>query len=215
MIVFSTMVAGVKAVLLTSSYFAAEVSAGSAIEAIGKTIELPFPNPQLILGVGGLTYHSEIDTWTATSALYPGSSLDEKYPGATTPRFYHMKLDFDAPSIEFVSDPIPVRDFDIGSSASSSLKLEDAAAFPEPALSSTSSPLEKDLWLASEGNSYLTSTNVFFSKDFGSPDLNTFDPDTYSVSRLFRVDAISGNILEDAIIPPFAQWDGHYDWEST
>jgi hypothetical protein len=206
--------------LLISSFLTSSegggVTGSSLLEAIGKPIELSFPNPQLILGVGGLTYHREIDTWTATSETYVGSSLDDEFPGASTPRFYHMKLDFVENSLEFVSGPIAVSDSNVDNSTSSTnLKLEDVAAYPEPALSSASTPLQKDLWLASEGNSHLATTNVFFSKDYGPPDLNTFDPETYSPSRLLRVDAASGQVLEEATIPSFAQWDGHYDWEST
>ncbi len=215
-----TPVGIIKYLLIGSSCLTWGVSGSSLLETIGKPIELSFPNPQLILGVGGLTYHPEIDTWTATSETYVGGSLDDEYPGASTPRFYHMKLDFYAASVEFISDPIFIVDTNKSStsttrSLSSSLKLEDAAAYPEPALSSASTPLEKDLWLASEGNSHLASTNVFFSKDFGPPDLNTFDPETFSPSRLFRVDAASGEVLEEVNMPSFAQWDGHYDWEST
>jgi hypothetical protein len=62
----------------------------------------------------------------------------------------------------------------------------------------------------SEANSHLATTNKFFSKDFGAPDLSTFDPVTYETS-LVRVDGITGTIVEKASVPDFAQWDGTYD----
>ena len=43
-------------------------SAGSpTLEPIGKPIRLPFPNDQLILGVGGFSYNTYDNIWTASS----------------------------------------------------------------------------------------------------------------------------------------------------
>ena len=84
------------------------------------------------------------------------------------------------------------------------LKLEDIAVVPNT----------NHVWLVSEAHSQLVQTNVFLSKDFGTPDLSSFDPETYSTSRLIRVDARTGSILEEAVLPEFSQWDGEYSWDA-
>ena len=42
-------------------------AAPAALEQVGKALRLPFPNEQLILGVGGLGYNADADIWTASS----------------------------------------------------------------------------------------------------------------------------------------------------
>lgn len=188
------------AVLLT-----VEAAVSHPFEQIGTAIKMPFPNQQAILGVGGLTYHRDIDIWTASSENIIGTKLDIKYPVASVPRLYHMKLDFNASTVEFLFDePVFIEPSD-------GLKIEDMDSLP---VQIGIDPLERDIWLVSEANSKLSTTNIFLSKDFGSPDLNTFDPDTFSTSRLIRVDSVTGVVYEEAVVPSFAQWDRTYDWES-
>jgi hypothetical protein len=120
-----------------------------------------------------------------------------------------MKLDFEDASVQFILDePIVVRP-DTG------LKLEGLAIVAEDGFSSFIDPIDKDIWLASESHSHLAKTSKFLSKDFGPPDLSSFDRETFSSSRLVRVNGATGDILEEATLPPFVLWDLEYDWEST
>jgi len=119
-----------------------------------------------------------------------------------------MKLDFNSGSIDFVLDAA------IFVQPSTGLKLEDLALVPEDSFTRLD-PLDRDVWLASESHSHHAKTSKFFSQDFGPPDLSSFDRDTFSTSRLIRVNAATGEILEHAKIPAFALWDMEYDWEST
>jgi len=52
-------------------------SEASPLEPIGKPIQLPFPNDQIILGVGGLGYHNVQDVWTACSENIASASAKE------------------------------------------------------------------------------------------------------------------------------------------
>ena len=120
-----------------------------------------------------------------------------------------MKLDFDNGDIEFILDqPVTVQPHH-------GLKLEDMALVPTTFSSSRLDPLDRDVWLASESHSDLVRTSKFLSKDFGPPDLNSFNPDSLVDSRLVRVNAATGDILEEAILPDFTQWDMDYQWDSS
>jgi hypothetical protein len=116
-----------------------------------------------------------------------------------------MQLDFTNGTVDFVTDEAVTID------PSNALKLEDIAAVPNTNIHLD--PLERDVWLVSEANSHLIKTNVFLSKDFGAPDLSTFDSDTFSNSRLIRVDARTGVILEEVELPDFTQWDQDFNWD--
>jgi len=179
-----------------------------ALEKIGKTITEPFPNsPRNIIGVGGLSYEPLTNTWTTSSENIAGV-IDDLYPGVSLPKLNHMELDFNSGTITYInSEPVVVN-------PSNGLKLEDIASIP---LTERSDEFfkQKDFWLVSEANSDVVKTNTFLSKNFGAPDLNTFDTETFITSRLIRVDAMTGDILEEATIPDFAQWNMEYDWEST
>ena len=161
--------------------------------------------PFQILGVGGLSYNEDIDTWTVCSENIIGFGSDDEYPDISLPRLYHLKLNFTSGSVSFTTDKA------ITVNPPDKLKLEDIAAVPNTNIGEES--LERDMWLVSEANSHLAKTNIFLSKDFGVPDLSSFDPDTYSTSRLIRVDAKTGVILEEATLPDFSQWDQEYDWD--
>ena len=194
----------------------------SFFDQIGRTISLPFPNKQQILGVSGLAHHKDFpDLWTGVSENIPGSGndLEDRYPLTSLPRLHHMKLDFDKGTVEFLNDYQTIIDHADG------LKIEDMALVP-PSTDVTANDsfangqwfhdlTQQDAWLVSEANSRLVETNQFLSKDFGAPDLSSFDSETFTTSRLVRVDIATGEILEEADIPDFAQWDQSYDWEST
>ena len=51
------------------------------LEPIGKTIRIPFPNDQLILGVDGFSYNTYDNVWTASSENI-ASVFDEDKPEA-------------------------------------------------------------------------------------------------------------------------------------
>ena len=119
-----------------------------------------------------------------------------------------MTLNFDAGSIEFLREKAVMVD------PSTGLKLEDLALVPTDLVNSLD-PLDRDVWLASEAHSNIAKTSKFLSKDFGTPDLSSFDRETFSHSRLIRVNAATGDILEEATLPAFTQWNLEYDWEST
>ena len=127
------------------------------------------------------------------------------------PRFYQMKLDFfdkEAPIEFLLEEPVFVQT-DIG------LKFEDLAIAPESDINDTSYSGSRDIWLASESHSHLATTSKFLSKDFGPPDLSSFDRQTFAPSRLVRVDGATGEILEEATLPPYVYWDLEYDWQAT
>lgn len=122
-----------------------------------------------------------------------------------------MKVDFfgeDASSsVRFILDkPVLVQ-------PNYGLKLEGLAIVPENRFAGFIDPIDKDIWLASESHSNLVTTSKFLSKDFGPPDLSSFDRDTFYSSRLVRVNGATGDILEEAILPPFLSWNLEYDWE--
>lgn len=177
------------------------------LKKIGMDIHIPFPNKETIMGVGGLVFHNISKTWTVCAENIPGSTSNEDYPLASSPRLYHMNLDFESGSADFLEEVVTVQ-------PSKGLKLEDIAFAPSHSLFS-SDPSSLNFWLVSESNSDLPKTNKFLSKDFGAPDLSSFDPDTLTLSRLIRVNGGSGAILEEAKVPEFAHWDFEYDWEST
>lgn len=183
------------------------LSLAFSMQKIGQSIRLPFPNDQTILGVGGLTYDKDTNIWTASSENIPGSIVSEKYPISSIPRIYHMMLDFQTGSIVFVNNEGPIL-----INPMEGLKIEDIAMASKTFGNDSN---EKEFWLVSEANSHLVKTSTFFSKDFGAPDLSTYDPDTFVTSRLVRVDGNTGVILEEAHIPDFAQWDQHHDWDGT
>ena len=176
------------------------------MKKIGKTIHLPFPNKHSILGVGGLTFDENTNIWTASAENLPGSHIDAEFPLASTPRIYHMILDFQAGSIDFVKNGT------ILINPGNGLKIEDIAKAPD---SVEKRSLEKQFWLVSEANSHLVRTTTFFSKNFGPPDLSTYDPDTFVTSRLVRIDGNTGKILEEAHVPDFAQWNQDHNWDDT
>ena len=43
------------------------LAGSSTLEPIGKTIRIPFPNDHPILGVGGFSYNTYDNVWTASS----------------------------------------------------------------------------------------------------------------------------------------------------
>jgi len=174
------------------------------MESIGKSIHLPFPNDQTILGIGGLSYDKDTQIWSAPSENIPGYSLDDQFPLVSVPRIYNMKLDFDEGSIEFVGVTFV--------EPPDGLKLEGIATRTTAGEGASSN---KEFWLVSETNSRLVKTAAFFSKDFGAPDLSTFDPETLAPSRLLKVDGRTGAILEEANIPDFASWDRNHSWDYT
>ena len=120
-----------------------------------------------------------------------------------------MKLDFKDASVDFVLDkPVIVQPH-------GGLNLEDLAIVPpgQMLFSGLIDPVDKDVWLVSESHSHLAKTSKFLSKDFGPTDLSSFDRDTFFPSRLVRVNAATGDILEEAELPTL--WDLDYDWDST
>ena len=152
-----------------------------------------------------MSYNELSNTWTVCSENIVGSVDNDQYSDASLPRIYHLALDFQSGMVEFITDePVMVN-------PSESLKLEDIVAVPDTNLGLD--PLDKDVWLVSEGNSHLVETNIFLSKDFGPPDLSSFDPNTYSNSRLIRVNARTGIILEEGNLPNYTQWDQDYNWD--
>jgi len=179
------------------------------LDPIGNVIKLPFPNDQSILGVGGLAYDSRENLWSASCENIASASHINNDSDVTIslPRLYHMNLNFEDASIEFLTDePIIVQ-------PSTGLKLEGLAIVPNQTRSIN--PIEKDIWLVSESHSYLAKTSKFLSKDYGPTDLTSFDPETFSSSRLVRVDGSSGEILEEVTLPSNVLWDLEYDWESA
>ena len=185
----------------------APLSLAYSMHKIGQSIRLPFPNDQTILGVGGLTYDKYTNIWTASAENIPGSPVSERYPISSIPRIYHLMLDFQTGSIVFVNKEGPIL-----VTPGKGLKIEDIAMASKTFGNNSN---EKQFWLVSEANSHLVKTTTFFSKDFGAPDLSTYDPETFVTSRLVRVDGNTGVIMEEAHIPEFAQWDQNYDWDAT
>ena len=119
-----------------------------------------------------------------------------------------MTLDFDAGSIDFLCEKAAMVD------PSTGLKIEGLSLVPTDLVNSLD-PLDRDVSLASEAHSNIAKTSKFPSKDFGTPDLGSFDHETFSHSRLIRVNVATGDILEEATLPAFTQWNLEYDWEST
>ena len=75
-------------------------ASGGALERYGKVIRVPFPNDEVMLGLGGLVYDPTTEFWTATAESISGSSVTTAYPEAATPRFYRFQLDFGKHRIE-------------------------------------------------------------------------------------------------------------------
>lgn len=149
-----------------------------------------------------MTFDVTNSKWFACSENIVGSKGDDEYPDTSLPRIWSLDLDFATGSVNFINDSKD--DAVITVNPSQKLKLEDIAIVPDT----------NHVWLASEAHSHLVQTNVFLSKDFGAPDLSSFDPETYSTSRLIRVDVNTGTILEEMSLPEFAQWDQEYNWDA-
>jgi hypothetical protein len=180
------------------------------MKPIGYAITLPFPNSLSILGVGGLAYDGDEEVWTVCADYSVGSSVGEAYPEAALPRLFHMKLDFESSSVDFVGNGA------VFVSPPEGLKVEDIAFVSAgTATLGQEDTLSRDTWLVSEANSNLVKTHAFLSKDYGPPDLNSFDPETFATSRLLRVDSATGTVLEEASVPAFAQWNREYNWDSN
>ena len=182
------------------------------LQQVGKQIFLPFPNEHRILGVGGLCYDSAHNRWSTSSENIGSatSNLDDEEDLAL-PRIYHMNLDFQDGSIEFIfNEPIVVQPKEF-------LKLEDLAIVPNDSdsVGNNTNLFGQNIWLASESHSHEVQTSRFFSRDFGPTDLTSFDRDTFSSSRLVRIDGATGEILEEAPLPAYVFWDTEFEWEST
>ena len=195
-------------VITTSLFFlhltlVTALALSAVISPYGKPIIVPFPNQWDMLGIGGLTYDETNDIWTCVTENIPGSPISHDYPKTSIPRLFHMKLDFENGTLDIQYDT------SVEISSTNGLKLEDISLIPYPSPTSNI-----DFWVVSEANSHLVKTNTFFGKDFSAPDLSTFDPSTYSVSRLIRVDGATGSIKEEASVPSFAQWDRSYYWDA-
>ena len=160
--------------------------------------------------MGGISYNEDIDTWTVCSESIIGTEPNNDAT-LSLPRLYHMKLNFTSGSVSFITNEA------VTVNPSDTLKLEDIATVPNTAFGNTfesNDPMEGDSWLVSEANSHLVKTNVFLSKDFGAPDMASFDRPTFSTSRLIRVDTRTGHILEEAALPDFSKWDKTYNWDA-
>ena len=179
-------------------------ASGGALERYGKVIRVPFPNDEVMLGLGGLVYDPTTEFWTATAESISGSSVTAAYPEAATPRFYRFQLDFDTGTITYAKPAyVEVR-------SDGGFKLEDIAALPVPSSPSASSHNDT-FWLVSESHS----AYVPFLLDFFSPahDINTYDRATFAHSRLVQVRAADGAIIREASLPLWMQWDQRYDWD--
>lgn len=189
-----------------------QLASATILQRYGKKVTLPFPNEPSILGVGGLSYNRDSDTWTASSENIVGSSIEDEFPITSLPRIYHMKLDFETGTVDFPEGTTPIL-----VDPTDGLKLEDLDLAPlsQASESNETTKSARDFWVVSEAHSDLVNTIQFFSKDFGAPDLSTYDPESFTTSRLVRIDGTSGAIVETAIVPDFAQWEPQvYDWDS-
>mmetsp|Transcript_41428 Transcript_41428/g.42195 ORF Transcript_41428/g.42195 Transcript_41428/m.42195 type:complete len:304 (+) Transcript_41428:281-1192(+) len=195
-------------VALFKKIFAVESHQSMLLEQVGKKIFLPFPNDHRIIGIGGLGYDSVNDYWSAASENIASATSDQDDDkDLSLPRIYHMILDFQEGTIDFILDePIVVQPKEY-------LKLEDLAIVSNHFI--TTDLLDQDIWLASESHSHEARTSIFFAKDFGPTDLTSFDRETFASSRLVRINGATGAILEEAPLPEYASWDMEYEWEST
>ncbi len=174
----------------------------SPLQLYGVPITIPFPNSETLLGLGGIAYNEREDIWTCSAENIVGTSQDAEYSLASKPRLYHLRLNFTQGIFKHDRNLTMINPGD-------GLKLEDLDKIVMDKNSN-----ETFFWLASEANSDLIKTSKYLSKDFGSPDLSSFDPESFFTSRLVRVNE-DGRILEEAIVPDFAQWDLRYDWDSN
>lgn len=87
-----------------------------------------------------------------------------------------------------------------------------------PTCSGSSSLGEMGYFVASESNSDTIETSSYFSKRYGSPDLNTFVPDSLRPSRLLRVLTVdetgTNNIVQEFDLPDWLTWSGQYHWDA-
>jgi len=171
-----------------------------AFQPYGRPITIRFPNDQTLLGLSGLSYDGASQTWTAPAESIQGLELDDRWPLASVPRLYRLRLDFAAGTAAFAS-PAAVQ-----VQPGQGLKLEDIAA----------AGADGSFWVVSEANSHLVQTQQYLSKDFATaPDINTYDPATFAPSKLLRVRASDGAVLESAAVPSWVQWDGRHSWASS
>mmetsp|Transcript_60775 Transcript_60775/g.100949 ORF Transcript_60775/g.100949 Transcript_60775/m.100949 type:complete len:1477 (-) Transcript_60775:181-4611(-) len=164
------------------------------LRQVGRTVKLKSPNNWKLFGIGGLLYTASTDTWTAVSEGNPGAG-DGQHFSTLKPRLYEFRAHFDTGELSGVEDGL-------GVDPPSGLKAEGIAFVG----------LDKQLWLVSESNSNTQETSSFWTRKYGHPDLNTFDPDTLVDSRVIRL-ASNGSILEEILLPSFMLWDGHFDWD--
>jgi len=100
----------------------------AALESVESMIKLPFPNSQMILEVGGISYNENIDERTVCSESIIGTEPNNDAM-LSLPRLYHMKLDFTSGSVSFfTNEAVTVNPFD-------ALKQGDIATVHNTALS--------------------------------------------------------------------------------
>lgn len=263
--------ARMRKIFSSSSYTEKNKNRLVVLQKVGHTINIPYPNDQNILGVGGISYDEHSDSWAlgceniayateddqmkidasvrntrelddVKDILFIESMLTYLYSFIILhflfllfhqilqlPRMYYAFLDFDAGSIDFSHEgPVIIKPTD-------SLKVEDLAfvTMSSSKINSTrdgnnifSVPLagdydsdkisqERSIWVVSESHSNIAETLKFFSKDYGPPDLSSYDPNTYAPSRLLRVSSVTGEVLEEVHTPDNYYWDRKYNWDSS
>lgn len=171
-------------------------ASGSMLTPFGTPISLPWPNDYLIQGLSGLTYDAQTDIWTAVAETIRGNPVTEEYPFLQVPRLYRFKLDFVEGTFA-CEEPCYVT-----LKPGTGLKLEGITLNPDGSF-----------WVCSEANSDYVPTQALLSGEF-IPNLNTIDIPTVSDSRLLRVSAQDGAILEEVSSQPYTKWDRIYSWES-
>jgi len=182
----------------TPALLALPLWAQPALREYGQKITLGFPNEHNIMGIGGLSYDPASQVWSAVAEEMRGTEASMAHPATADPRLYSLKLDFDSGSLAVAEPPV------VRLRPGAGLKLEDIAG-PNP---------DGSFWVVSEANSHLRAVSQLVSKNLlAAPDLSTFDPDTFENSRLVRVRAEDGTVLEDVMLPDFVRWDARFSWD--
>ena len=175
------------------------------------TALLETPNPYNFYGIGGIDYDEATGIWTGVTEGNPGALKSGRVAvEVEAPKIFQFTVEFE----RYFNETSPRGTVDVVSSVDinpgDGLKAEGILKIPSTCVDATADDIE--FWVVSEANSNVQLTNSYFSKNFGNPDINTYNPATFRNSRFIRVGS-DGTLNEEIALPEFMLWDGQYYYD--
>lgn len=171
------------------------VAAESASLSLYATAFHKSPNDWNFYGIGGLWYDKDTEIWAGISEGNPGAGLQKNIEEPKLFTFLVNWLLEESQNETSAGGTLDIQSKD-AVTPGDGLKAEGITRVP------CTDGSDFQFWLVSEANSNTAETNSYFSKNFGHPDLNTFEPNSVRNSRFIRVGS-NGTLLEEVAIPEF------------